>query len=80
MENVNDLYWYMRVLANHLVHPIIVPLDELRTILAHVKQNMKLNPRLKLPEALYKNIRTYYSVMRITPIVNDDFLLLTLTI
>ena len=46
----------MRVLASHLVIPPIVPLDELRTILFNIIQDMKVNPRLELPEDPDKNI------------------------
>ena len=47
-DNVDALYEYMWEPASHAVNtPIVLP-DEPRTILGHVKQDMKLNPRLKL--------------------------------
>ena len=36
----------MRLLASHLVNPLIVPLGKHRTILVNVKWDMKTNPRL----------------------------------
>ena len=41
---------------------------------------MNRNPRLKLPEDPNLNIWNYYMIMKITPIVMDDFLLILLTI
>ena len=41
---------------------------------------LKRNPRLQLPEDPNINIWNYYSIMKVTPIVMDDFLLIILTI
>ena len=41
---------------------------------------MNRNPRLKLPEDPNLNIWNYYTIMKITPVVLDDFLLIILTI
>ena len=50
-ENVNTgLYRYMRVLASHLVNPVIVAMDNLKTNLVLVKMDTKSNPRLELLE------------------------------
>ena len=52
----------------------------MRGVLAHIKDDMKKNPRLQLPEDPNINIWNYYPIMKITPIVMDDFLLIILTI
>ena len=39
---VNALYEYMRVFASHLFNPLVVSLDELRTLLVHVNGTLKL--------------------------------------
>ena len=75
-ENVESVYEYMRVLASHQVNPLVVPPEELRKVLVKVKDDMCTNPRLELPEDPNKNIWTYYSIMRISPIVMDDLLLI----
>ena len=41
---------------------------------------MNRNPRLQLPEDPNLNIWNYYTIMKITPVVMDDFLLILLTI
>ena len=41
---------------------------------------MKRNPRLQLPEDPNVNIWNYYPIMKITPVVMDEFLLIILTI
>ena len=77
---MNAIYEYLRVLSRRQVNPLIIPPDSLRKVLAHVKEDMKRNPRLQLPEDPNFNIWNYYSIMKITPIVMDDFLLIILTI
>ena len=59
---------------------MIIPPDSPRKVLAQVKEDMKRNPRLQLPEDPNINIWNYYSIMKVTPIVMDDFLLIILTI
>ena len=79
-QNVNAIYEYLRVLSSKQVNPLIIPPDALRRVLAHIKDNMKRNPRLQLPEDPNVNIWNYYPIMKITPVVMDDFLLIILTI
>ena len=49
-QNVNAIYEYLRVLSSKQVNPLIIPPDSLRKVLAQVKEDMKRNPRLQLPE------------------------------
>ena len=79
-QNINAVYEYLRVLSTRQVNPLIIPPDTLRKVLAKVKEDMNRNPRLKLPEDPNLNISNYYTIMKITPIVMDDFLLILLTI
>ena len=79
-QNVNAIYEYLRVLSSKQVNPLIIPPDALRGVLAHIKDDMKRNPRLQLPEDPNVNIWNYYPIMKITPVVMDDFLLIILTI
>ena len=79
-QNVNTIYEYLRVLSSKQVNPLIIPPDALRGVLAHIKDDMKRNPRLQLPEDPSVNIWNYYPIMKITPVVMDDFLLIILTI
>ena len=73
-QNVEAIYEYLRVLASKQVNPLLIP------PLAHIKDDMKRNPRLQQLEDPNVNIWNYYSIMKITPIVMDDFLLIILTI
>ena len=79
-QNVNAIYEYLRVLSSKQVNPLIIPPDTLRRVLAHIKDDMRRNPRLQLPEDPNVNIWNYYPIMKITPIVMEDFLLIILTI
>ena len=79
-QNVKAIYEYLRVLSSKQVNPLLIPPDALRRVLAHIKDNMKRNPRLQLPEDPNVNIWNYYPIMRITPIVMDNFLPIISTI
>ena len=79
-QNVKAIYEYLRVLSSKQVNPLLIPPDALRGVLARIKEDMKRNPRLQLPEDPNVNIWNYYPIMKITPIVMDDFLLIILTI
>ena len=79
-QNVKAIYEYLRVLSSKQVNPLLIPPDALRGVLAHIKDDMKRNSRLQLPEDPNVNIWNYYPIMKITPIVMDDFLLIILTI
>ena len=79
-QNVKAIYEYLRVLSSKQVNPLLIPPDALKGVLAHIKDNMNRNPRLQLPEDPNVNIWNYYPIMKITPIVMDDFLLIILTI
>ena len=79
-QNVNAIYEYLRVLSSKQVNPLIIPPDALRGVLARIKEDMKRNSRLQLPEDPNINIWNYYPIMKITPVVMDDFLLIILTI
>ena len=79
-QNVKAIYEYVRVLSSKQVNPLLIPPDALREVLAHIKDDMKRNPRLQLPEDPNVNIWNYYPIMKIMPVVMDDFLLIILTI
>ena len=79
-QNVKAIYEYLRELSSKQVNPLLIPPDALRGVLAHIKEDMKRNPRLQLPEDPNINIWNYYPIMKITPVVMDDFLLIILTI
>ena len=79
-ENVNAIYEYMRVLSTRRVNPLIIPPDSLWMVLAQAKEDMKRNPRLTLTEGPNINIWNYYSIMKVTPIIMGNFLLVILTI
>ena len=79
-QNVKAIYEYLRVLSSKQVNPLLIPPDALREVLAHIKDDMKRNPRLQLLEDPNVNIWNYYPIMKIMPVVMDDFLLIILTI
>ena len=79
-ENVDKIYEYLRVMASHQVNPMILPPESLRSVLKSIQTEMKQNPRLELPYHPDKDIWSYYSIMRVSPVIMDDFLLIILTV
>ena len=56
---VNAIYKYLRVLSSKQVNPSIIPPDALRRVLVQIKDDIKSNPRLQLPEDPNVNIWNY---------------------
>ena len=79
-QNVKPINGYLRVISGKQVSPLLIPPDELRGVLTNIKDDMRRNPRLQLPEDPNINIWNYYPIMKFTLVVMDDFLLIILTI
>ena len=79
-EDIDALYEYMRVLTTQQLNPLIIPPDILRYVLEQVKDDIRSNARLMLSEDPTQNIWTYYNIIKVTPIVMDDYLMVILTI
>ena len=62
------------------MNPLIIPPDSLQLVLAQAEEDMKRNPQLTLPEDPNINIWNYYSIMKVTPIIMENFLMVILTI
>ena len=79
-EDIDALYEYMRVLSTQQLNRLIIPPDMLRYVLEQVKDGIQSNARLMLSEDPTQNIWTYYNIIKVTPIVMDDYLMVILTI
>ena len=79
-EDIDALFEYMRVLTTQQLNPLIIPPDILRYILEQVMDGIRSNARLRLSEDPTQNIWTYYNIIKVTPIVMDDYLMVILTI
>ena len=78
--DIDALYEYMRVLSTEQLNPLIIPPDILRHVLDQVKDGIRSNAQLALSEDPSQNIWTYYNIIKVTPIVMDDYLMVILTI
>ena len=78
--DTKSLFEYMRVLASQELNPMIIPPDILKKILHRIEEDIKSNARLKLCEDPETNIWSYYGMVKLTPIVLDDYLMLILTV
>ena len=79
-EDINALYEYMRVLSTQQLNPLIIPPDMLCYVLEQVKDGIRSNARLMLSEDPTQNIWTYYNIIKVIPIVMDDYLMVILLI
>ena len=79
-EDIDALYEYMRVLSTQQLNPLIIPPDILRQVLDQVKDGIRSNAQLALSEDPSQNIWTYYNIIKVIPIVMDDYLMVILTI
>ena len=75
-----DTLEYMRVLSTQQLNPLIIPPDMLCYVLELVKDGIQSNARLMLSEDPTQNIWTYYNIIKMTPIVMDDYLMVILMI
>ena len=68
----------MRVLVSQELNPLIIPPDVLKLILHKIEKDIKSHARLKLCEDPETNIWSHYGTVKLTPIVLDDYLMLSL--
>ena len=79
-ENVDKIYEYLRTMASHEVNPMVLLPYSLRQVLKSIKEEMRQNPRLELPYDPDQDIWSYYSIMRVSPVIMEDFLLVILKV
>ena len=78
--DTESLFKYMRALASQELNPMIIPPDILKNILHKIEKDIKSHARLKLCEDPETNIWSYYGMVKLTPIVLEDYLMLILTV
>ena len=70
----------MKALATQELNPMMIPPDILKKILNKVTEDIKSNARLRLSEDPKTNIWAYYSNVKLTSIILQDYLMLILTV
>ena len=70
----------MRVLASQELNPMIIPPDILKKMLHKIEEDIKSHARLKLCEDPETNIQSYYGMIKLMPIVLNDYLMLIMTV
>ena len=78
---VDSLYEYLCLLVTQCLTPITISLNLLQGIFQHMLQDeIRSNARLKLAEDPEMNIWAFYNIIKVTPIVMEDMLMLILTV
>ena len=79
-NNVEQVYKYLRVMASNKIDPVMIPPSPLRKLLKNIEEEMRYNPRLKLPYDPDTEVYMFYSIIQITPVVVEDTLVMLLNI
>lgn len=78
--DIDRVFDQLSVLSSHKISPQTVAPVRLREMLTLVEQGLESHPRLKLAHDPDRDIWSYYEVIRATPIIMDDSLLVILTV
>ena len=79
--NIDKISEYLRIMATHKTTPTVIPPEALRSLLRKVIQQLRPNPRLRLPYNLEgTGIWKYYDNIRVYPVLTDNMLVILLTI
>ena len=79
--DIREIYDYLTSIATHMITPRQIPPDDLRVVLEQVSIDMhKFSQRIKLPFDPKKDIWNYYKILRIYPIVLEDYLVIMIDI
>ena len=79
--NIDKISEYLRIMATHKATPTVIPPEALHSLLRKVIQQLRLNPRLRLPyDPEGTGIWKYYDNIRVYPVLIDNMLVILLTI
>ena len=78
--DTKSLFEYMRALASQELNPMMIPPDVLKIILHKIEEDIKSHAKFKLCENPKTNIWSYYGMVKLTPNVLEDYLMLILTV
>ena len=79
-EDIDSLHEYMRILATQQLNPMVMPPDVLHKVLKQVQEGIRSNAQLRFSEDPYENIWAYYNIIKVTPIILEDRLMVIMTI
>ena len=72
-NNIDKIFEYLRIMSSHRATSAVIPPVALRRLLVKIENRMRSNPRLRLPyDPRAAEIWKYYSVIKITPIVDGQ--------
>ena len=79
--NIDKISEYLWIMVTHKATPIVIPPEALRNLLRKVVQQLRPNPRLRLPyNPEGTGIWKYYDNIRVYPVLTDNMLVILLTI
>ena len=79
-DDIDTFYKYLHLLATQRLTPVTIMPNILCTMLHHVQEEIRSNAHLRLAEDPNTNVWAFYSIIKVTPVVMEDTLMLILTI
>ena len=78
-DDVDTFYEYLHLLATHRLTPVMITHNILCTMLHHVQEEIRSNAHLHLAEDLDSNVWAFYNIIKVTPVMIEDTLMLILS-
>ena len=79
-DDMDTFYKYLCLLATQRLTPVMITPNILCTMLHHVQEEIRSNAHLRLAEDPDSNVWAFYNIIKVTPVVMEDTLMLILTI
>ena len=79
-DDVDTFYEYLHLLATQRLTPIMITPNILCTMLHHIQEEIRSNAHLRLAKDPDTNVWAFYNIIKVTPVVMEDTLMLILTI
>ena len=79
-EDVDTLYEYLHLPATQRLTPVTITPNILHSLLHHIQEEIRSNAHLHLAEDPNSNVWAFYNIIKVTPVVMEDTLMLILTI
>ena len=80
LKDDDTFYGYLCLLTTQRLTPVTIMPNILHTMLHHVQEEIRSNACLRLAEDPDTNMWAFYNIIKVTPVVMEDTLMLILTI
>ena len=79
-DDIDTFYEYLCLLATQRLTPVTITPNILCIMLHHIQEEIRSNAHLQLAKDPDTNVWVFYNIIKVTPVVMEDTLMLILTI